>query len=239
MSDYQHSNGRPDVEDEFENPQPGPAGLHRGQRGVMTRVAPYLVVLIVAALCGLGAFIWLSGFGGQQPTRFNATTAQSTTSSNKDSKKKDTQQTTDTSDTSKSSEEKKSTENSSTSDDTQQTDATNSANATDANNQSHQEQSQNQPQQQSVNRAIAITVYNGTGINGYAAQHASTLTSSGYTSVTPKNPNNAATLPQVSTVWYENESDRATAEDVAKQLGISQVTQANGLETPVAVALMQ
>lgn len=237
MSDYQHGNGRVDVEDEFENPQPGPAGLHRGQRGVMARMAPYLIVLIVAALCGLGAFIWLSGFGGQQSTRFNATTAQSTTSSNKDSKKKDTQ---DTTDASKSSEKKKSTENSTTSSsDAQQTDANNTASTTDTNNQSNQAQSQNQEQQQSVNRATAITVYNGTSINGYAAQHASTLTSSGYTSVTPKNPTNAATLPRVSTVWYENESDRATAEDVAKQLGISQVTQASGLETSVAVALMQ
>lgn len=41
--------------DSFDNPPKGPVGVHRGARSVMARLCPFIVVILVAALCGVGA----------------------------------------------------------------------------------------------------------------------------------------------------------------------------------------
>ena len=38
--------------DEFDEPPVGPVGVHRGSRSAASRVLPYVVVLVVAALVG-------------------------------------------------------------------------------------------------------------------------------------------------------------------------------------------
>ena len=40
--------------DSFDNPPKGPVGVHRGARSVMARLCPFIVVILVAALCGVG-----------------------------------------------------------------------------------------------------------------------------------------------------------------------------------------
>lgn len=40
-------------------------------------------------------------------------------------------------------------------------------------------------------------------------------------------------------VWYQNETDAATAKDIAVTLGISDVRQMSGISAPVVVVLMQ
>ena len=45
-------------------------------------------------------------------------------------------------------------------------------------------------------------------------------------------------LPASSVVWYQNETDKATAEDVATTLGISAVEQVQGLAVPITVVLL-
>ena len=44
--------------DSFDNPPKGPVGVHRGARSVMARLCPFIVVILVAALCGVGAWAW-------------------------------------------------------------------------------------------------------------------------------------------------------------------------------------
>ena len=76
-----------------------------------------------------------------------------------------------------------------------------------------------------------MRVVNATGIQGYAGQQADVLQTAGYTSVEATNP--SGTLPASSVVWYQNETDKATAEDVATTLGISAVEQVQGSPFPL------
>ena len=43
------------------------------------------------------------------------------------------------------------------------------------------------------------------------------------------------TLPAVNVVWYQNETDMATAQDVANTLGIATVEQTTGISDPIVV----
>ena len=58
----------------------------------------------------------------------------------------------------------------------------------------------------------------------------------GYTSVSASNP--TGNVPSQTVVWYQNETDKATAENVAQTLGISNVQQSDGLVTPIVVVLL-
>lgn len=74
--------------DSFDNPPKGPVGVHRGARSVMARLCPFIVVILVAALCGVGAWAWISGeyknvIGGSSQT---ATTSKSDSSSKAETK---------------------------------------------------------------------------------------------------------------------------------------------------------
>ena len=62
------------------------------------------------------------------------------------------------------------------------------------------------------------------------------LNGAGYTSVEAANP--TGTLPSASVVWYQNDADKATAQDVATTLGIADVQQTSGLDVPVVAILM-
>ena len=87
-----------------------------------------------------------------------------------------------------------------------------------------------------MNKATQVRVVNATGIQGYAARKADVLQTAGYTSV--EATNQSGTLPASSVVWYQNETDKATAEDVATTLGISAVEQVQGLAVPITVVLL-
>ena len=192
--------------DSFDNPPKGPVGVHRGARSVMARLCPFIVVILVAALCGVGAWAWISGeyknvMGGSSQT---ATTSKSDSSkdSTSDSAKSDTD-----SDTTSSNE-----------------------------NQNSDQQSQQSEATATVNKATQVRVVNATGIQGYAGQQADVLQTAGYTSVEATNP--SGTLPASSVVWYQNEPDKATAEDVATTLGFSAVERVQGLAVPITVVLL-
>ena len=70
-----------------------------------------------------------------------------------------------------------------------------------------------------------MRVINATGVNGYAAQQSGVLQSVGYTSVIAANPSGGA-LPSVNVVWYQNETDLATAQNIADTLGIAHANSA-------------
>ena len=205
--------------DSFDNPPKGPVGVHRGARSVMARLCPFIVVILVAALCGVGAWAWISGeyknvIGGSSQT---ATTSKSDSSTKDDSSSTSTDSSKD------------STSDSAKSDTDSDTTSSNE-------NQNSDQQSQQSEATATVNKATQVRVVNATGIQGYAGQQADVLQTAGYTSVEATNP--SGTLPASSVVWYQNETDKATAEDVATTLGISAVEQVQGLAVPITVVLL-
>ncbi|MDF7664915.1 LytR C-terminal domain-containing protein [Bifidobacterium sp. ESL0745] len=102
--------------------------------------------------------------------------------------------------------------------------------------------STNQPQQttpqpgQQVNKQTAVQVINATHTNGYAAKKTDVLKQAGYTNATPANP--SGSLPSSTVVWYQNDTDKATAQDVANTLGITAVQQKNGIAQAIVVVLL-
>ena len=49
------------AKDVFDNPPAGPVGVHRGARSAGARMTPFLIVLLVVALAGVGTWGVLSG----------------------------------------------------------------------------------------------------------------------------------------------------------------------------------
>ena len=205
--------------DSFDNPPKGPVGVHRGARSVMARLCPFIVVILVAALCGVGAWAWISG----EYKNVVGGSSQTATTSKSDSCTKDDSSSTSTDSS------KDSTSDSAKSDTDSDTTSSNE-------NQNSDQQSQQSEAIATVNKATQVRVVNATGIQGYAGQQADVLQTAGYTSVEATNP--SGTLPASSVVWYQNETDKATAEDVATTLGISAVEQVQGLAVPITVVLL-
>ncbi|PXY88087.1 MULTISPECIES: LytR C-terminal domain-containing protein [Bifidobacterium] len=203
---------RPQVHDAFDNPPKGPVGVHRGPRSLSIRVLPYLLVVVLAVLCGLGVWAAVSGSLPWQQTHTEASRVISSHLPKRSASSS----------------------------------ASSSATATD---QASQEQT-SEPSSQSpsasasssspapvVNRGTQVTVINGTRANGYAGKKRQVLVNAGYTAVTASNPQDA--LPGVSTVRYRDEADKATAQEVANLLGITQVEQSSVASAPVEAILMQ
>ena len=203
---------RPQVHDAFDNPPKGPVGVHRGPRSLSVRALPYLLVLVLAMLCGLGVWAAVSGSLPWQQTHTDASRVISSHLPKRSASSS----------------------------------ASSSATATD---QASQEQT-SKPSSQSpsasasssspapvVNRGTQVTVINGTRVTGYAGNKRQVLVNAGYTAVTASNPQGA--LPGVSTVRYRNEADKATAQEVANMLGITQVEQSSVTSAPVEAILLQ
>lgn len=86
-----------------------------------------------------------------------------------------------------------------------------------------------------VRHSAKISVLNGTGTQGLAAQKVSALSSAGFDGATAANARGWDT--EVSTVYYEDPNLKATAEEVAKVLGISRVQQTQTGDPDVVVVL--
>ena len=228
--------------DAFDNPPVGPVGVHRGPRSAGARVAPYIIVLIAAILAGAltwslvtGEFSKITGLGttttqsaGTTSTSGSGTGSSSATSSN------GTDSSTDSTDSSNNSDAN----SNSSSDSTNSTDNSASSNKSDnsTDNSQSNDQSTQTDQNAAVNKTTAVRVVNAAGISGCAAQKKTSLECAGYTAVEAANPT-TTNLPSSTVVWYQNEADKATAQDVASTLGISTVEQVNGLATPIVVVL--
>lgn len=197
--------------DEFDNPPKGPAGVHRGRRSAAARYTPFVVVVVVAALCGFLAWGVLSG-------EFNKVHWPWSPASSQTSSK------TSTTTAKKKAAEKKAAEKK------QQEEA--------AKKQQEEEAAKKQQEEEAaqVDRSLSVRVINGTGISGYAATKQSVLNQAGYANVAAANP--SGTLPDATVVWYQNDADKATAEDVANALGISNVQQTSGLGASIVVILL-
>lgn len=196
--------------DEFDNPPKGPAGVHRGRRSAAARYTPFVVVVVVAALCGFLAWGVLSGEFNKVHWPWSPASSQTSTTTAK-----------------KKAAEKK-----------QQEEAAKKQQEEETAKKQQEEEAAKQQQEQAaqVDRSLSVRVINGTGISGYAATKQSVLNQAGYANVAAANP--SGTLPDATVVWYQNDADKATAEDVANALGISNVQQTSGLGASIVVILL-
>ena len=214
--------------DAFDNPPSGPVGVHRGRRSLAVRVAPFVVVIVVAALAGLLAWGVASGELNKVPwpwAQQSAQTAQSDQDRQDDAAADDGDDTQADADAQDDAADQGENEGQDVGEGDAQSD--------DAATQEPQTEPETQPEQ-TVNYNTSVRVINATGVNGYAAQQSGVLQSVGYTSVIAANPSGGA-LPSVNVVWYQNETDLATAQNIADTLGIATVEQATGIADPIVV----
>ena len=210
--------------DVYDNPPAGPMGVHRGARSAASRAMPYVIVIIVALLAGL--LFWSIYSGEINNLKMPWSSQESSTTANSDESKSSESTSASQSDTKSSDEAGAS--NTDSSADAQQND--------DAQSDQNSDQTDNATPQQAVNTGTEVRVVNATNITGYAQSKADVLTQAGYTSVSASNP--TGNVPSQTVVWYQNETDKATAENVAQTLGISNVQQSDGLVTPIVVVLL-
>ena len=168
--------------DEFDNPPKGPAGVHRGRRSAAARYTPFVVVVVVAALCGFLAWGVLSG-------EFNKVHWPWSPASSQTSSK------TSTTTAKKKAAEKKAAEKK------QQEEAAKKQQEEETAKKQQEEEAAKQQQEQAaqVDRSLSVRVINGTGISGYAATKQSVLNQAGYANVAAANP--SGTLPDATVVW--------------------------------------
>lgn len=206
--------------DEFDNPPKGPAGVHRGRRSAAARYTPFVVVVVVAALCGFLAWGVLSGEFNKVHWPWSPASSQTSSKTSSTTAKKKAAE--------KKADEKKQ----------QQEEAAKKQQEEEAAKKQQEEEAAKQQQEQAaqVDRSLSVRVINGTGISGYAATKQSVLNQAGYANVAAANP--SGTLPDATVVWYQNDADKATAEDVANALGISNVQQTSGLGASIVVILL-
>lgn len=210
--------------DVYDNPPAGPMGVHRGARSAASRAMPYVIVIIVALLAGL--LFWSIYSGEINNLKMPWSSQESSTTSSAEKSKSGESKSKSQSDTKSSDEADAS--NTDSSADAQQND--------DAQSDQNSDQTDNATPQQAVNTGTEVRVVNATNITGYAQSKADVLTQAGYTSVSASNP--TGNVPSQTVVWYQNETDKATAENVAQTLGISNVQQSDGLVTPIVVVLL-
>lgn len=232
------------AKDVFDNPPAGPVGVHRGARSAGARMTPFLIVLLVVALAGVGTWGVLSGMFSDVLFGNNGTSQASDSGDSKtgDTTKSGTGEQSTSSSTDDSSDTASNTSTDSAQSDTTSSSSDGSADATDTNGQgtdstASSDAQSTPPATAEANKATSVRVINGTKISGHAASRAYTLKQAGYKNVVSANP--SGTLPASTVVWYQNETDAATAKDIAVTLGISDVRQMSGISAPVVVVLMQ
>lgn len=216
--------------DEFDNPPAGPIGVHRGKRSLASRLAPFIVVIVFAVIAGYGA--WLVFTGDIDHLRFPWQHEETVTVSSSA-----------VGSSNKTSEESQQNEQSSQNDQNENSD---SSVQSDQNMQvEQQEQSQDSAEQTqeatpapTANKEASVRVINASGVNGYAAQQQGVLNQAGYTNVVAANPSGGA-LPSGNVVWYADDADAATAQDVAQTLGIGSVEKVDGIGAQVVVVYIQ
>lgn len=236
------------AKDVFDNPPAGPVGVHRGARSAGARMTPFLIVLLVVALAGVGTWGVLSGmfsdvlFGNNGTSQAADDKAPTAATRRPAARRSPAREQSTSSSTDGSSDTASNTSTDSAQSDTTSSSSDGSTDATGTNGQgtdstASSDAQSTPPATAEANKATSVRVINGTKISGHAASRAYTLKQAGYKNVVSANP--SGTLPASTVVWYQNETDAATAKDIAVTLGISDVRQMSGISAPVVVVLMQ
>ncbi len=183
--------------DAFDNPPEGPVGVHRGNRPMIVRVTPFIIVLVAAVAAGV---LFWSIFSGEAANMFNRRSEQTQT----------TAQTSQGSSSSSADESASGTASQSSQSAT--AGESTSAEGTPSQTPSESESAQSTPEEsQQVNTNAQITVINGTGVSGYANDRAGVLQNQGFTNVSAANPDATTVLPAQTVVLPERgrSGDRA------------------------------
>lgn len=187
-----------------------PVGMHRPQPSKWKAVWPFLAILVIVPALAWGASTLL------------------------------TQRSTNTSDqpsTPQSASQAQSSAQSSAQEDAQ-SDAQSAAEVPEPAAQEEAPQSDPEPSAaEVVDYNAKISVLNGTGTAGWAAQNVSTLANAGFPGATAANAEGWVT--QISAVYYEDPAMAATAQAVGTSLGISNVQQTTGLGDPDIVVILR
>lgn len=214
--------------DAFDNPPEGPVGVHRGNRPMIVRITPFIIVLVAAVAAGV---LFWSIFSGEAANMFNHRSEQTQTTA---------QTSQGSSSASSSSAGEGASGTASQSPQSATAGESTPAEGTPSQTPSESESAQSTPEEsQQVNTNAQITVINGTGVSGYANDRAGVLQNQGFTNVSAANPDATTVLPAQTVVYYQNDADLATAQQVANALGIATVEQSTSIGTPIQVVLMQ
>jgi cytoskeletal protein RodZ len=240
--------------DEFENPPAGPIGLHRGNRSMWVRVAPYIITVVIAVVLGLGVWLYVSGKGatllglGHPQTSSSVSATSSSRSSLHQSAKNDRSAKKSTASQSAGSSSDSSAQQGTKNDSdahksADQSHQQNQADQNGQNNQNDQNKDQHNNATPAADHSASILVYNGLSAakygssrNGYANSQAQTLKNAGYTNVTAQTK--SGYIPPSNVVWYANDADRGTAQDVASKMGIQAVSKMNLTDAKIEVVLV-
>ncbi len=186
--------------------------MHRPQPSRWKSVWPFLAILVIGPLLGWGASALLTmrdtSTAGQSSA--SVSTAQSASSSAAQSDQTAMAQS----------------ESTAAATDTTQSESTSADTA-----------QSSQDENTIVDHNVKISVLNGTGTNGLAAQKVSELADAGFPGASAANAEGWVT--QVSTVYYEDPNLKASAEAVGEALGITNVQSTTGLGAPDVVVILR
>lgn len=170
-----------------------PVGMHRPQPSKWKAVIPFLLILVLVPLLGWGANHLLTSRGVVSGSESDTTTSQSSSS--------DVVQSGTEASASAEPSESATQETSPTEESTPQASPSTEASTS------------------SVDYGVAISVLNGTGTSGLAAEKAAQLNTAGFPGTTAANATGWSTT--VTTVYYRDPDLEATAQAIAQTLGIS------------------
>lgn len=174
-----------------------PIGMHRPQPSRWRSVLPFLAILVIVPLLGWGASQLLTSQGNTSAQSEEQTTQQSAAQSGTSSPSGD---------------QATPTESATPEPTAEPTTPTPEPSAT--------------PEEtQAVDYNVAISVLNGTGVNNYAAQISQQLNAAGFPGTTAAN--NDGWISESSTVYYADPALAATANEIARVLGIGVVDTAS------------
>jgi hypothetical protein len=185
-----------------------PQGVHRGPRPLLRTLLPILAVVVLAPLLAWGAISLLGGSGEPGPSAAT-TAAQETAAPTGEAPAAGTTEGAEP--TTEAPAEEEPTEEEPT-----------------------EEETTEEPAGQ-VEYGTAIAVLNGAGVNGLAGEVVGTLASEGFSGGVADDYTSGA--PATTTLYYNNPELQATAEEVARVLGIGNLVESSSATQAIAIVL--
>ena len=200
-------------EDEFDAAarERGPVGVHRQLEPGWRRYLPYLVVIVVAPLLAWGVVSLLSNRTSPSGPSAGSSAPATTQSASP-------------------SESPTPTESASPSESPTPTES-----ASPSESPTPEASESSDPGVSSEDRAQTVTILNGAGVSGLAANVAESLRGQGYTNVVTANY--ASNVPTSDTIYYNSAAQQAAAEEIGNQLGIGQIVQSSSATRSIAIVL--
>ncbi len=220
MSDYDFP------PDEFDQPPAAgqSVGIHRAPQSTWSKLWPYLVVVIIFAALAYGVVTW---FASQSPKSPAATPPPPSVTQSAEPTEATPEETTDTSEEPTSEEP--------TSEEPTSEERTPEETSPEPEETTPEPEPSEEATTAELDRAVAVRVLNATSRGGLAGIGVNKLGAAGWTNATAANYTGSAV--SVSSVWFKAEENRAEAEEIASDLGISDVALQPSLVGPISVIL--